>query len=171
VIGHVGRFSESKNQLFILKLLHCLHQNGVKATAILVGDGPLKQKTEAEAERLGLADVVHFPGIRGDVPKWMYLFDVFVFPSLFEGFGIAALEAQCAGTPCIVSDGVPTTVDVGLGLVTNLSLEESIHKWTEVIRGAAAQQRLSLSVIHEFLFQNGFDVEHSVRQWEELYMS
>ncbi len=171
VIGHVGRFSESKNQAFILKLLHHLHQNGVKVSAIFIGEGPLKQKTEAEAERLGLAELVHFPGIQEDVPKWMYLFDVFVFPSLFEGFGIAVLEAQCAGTPCIVSDGVPAAVDVGLGLVTNLSLDGPIHKWTEAISGAAAQQRLSLPVIHEYYLQNSFDIEHSVRQWEELYMS
>lgn len=171
IIGHVGRFSESKNQSFILNLLQHLHHKGVKASAIFIGDGPLKQETETEAERLGVTKSVHFLGIRTDIPKWMYLFDVFIFPSLFEGFGIAALEAQCAGTPCIVSDRVPAAVDTGLGLVTYLGLEEPIQKWTDAIIEVTSQKKTSLSGIHEHFLQNGFDVESGVPQWAKLYMS
>lgn len=171
IIGHVGRFSESKNQSFILSLLQHLHHRGVKASAIFVGDGPLKQEIEIEAERLGVEKSVHFLGIQPDIPKWMYLFDVFVFPSLFEGFGIAALEAQCAGTPCIVSDRVPAAVDTGVGLVTYLGLEEPIENWADAIMDTASLQKPSLSGIHDQFLQNGFDVENSVRQWAKLYMS
>ena len=47
----------------------------------------------------------------------MNAFDVFLFPSLFEGFGIVMLEAQSSGTPCIAADSVPKSTDMGLGLV------------------------------------------------------
>ena len=170
IIGHVGRFSESKNQVFILKLVQHLRQQGVKATAILVGDGPLKQTVEIEAERLGISESILFPGIRSDIPYWMHLFDVFAFPSLFEGFGIAALEAQCAGTSCVVSDRVPVAVDTGLGLLTYLKLEEPIQKWADAIIESAAIPKPNLSEIHKHFLRNGFDIENSVKQWEKLYM-
>ena len=101
----------------------------------------------------------------------MHLFDVFVFPSLFEGFGIAALEAQCAGTPCVVSNRVPTAVDTGLGLVTRLGVEEPIDRWAETVVTSANLTKPSLTEIHEHFFLNGFHVEDSVRRWEKLYMS
>ena len=170
IIGHVGRFSESKNQVFILKLVQHLRHQGVKATAILVGDGPLKRTVEIEAERLGISESVLFPGIRSDIPYWMHLFDVFAFPSLFEGFGIAALEAQCAGTSCVVSDRVPVAVDTGLGLLTYLKLEEPIQKWADAMIKSSAIPRPNLSEIHKHFLQNGFDIENSVKQWEKLYM-
>ena len=171
VIGHVGRFSESKNQVFLLKIIQHFHEKGIKARAILIGDGSLKEEVETEAKKLGIAKSIYFAGVREDIPKWMYLFDVFVFPSLFEGFGIAALEAQCAGTPCIVSDRVPAVVDTGLGLVTYLGLEEPIHKWAKMIITSANLSKPSLPEIHEHFFLNGFHVEESVRQWEKLYLS
>ena len=58
--------------------------------------------------------------------------DVFVFPSLYEGLGIAAVEAQAAGVPCILSDQVPEECKIAEN-VEFLSLNESADLWARHI--------------------------------------
>ena len=48
-----------------------------------------------------------FTGVQQQVPQFLAAMDVFVFPSMHEGLGLALLEAQAAGLPCVVSDSVP----------------------------------------------------------------
>lgn len=58
--------------------------------------------------------------------------DVFLFPSLYEGLGIAALEAQAAGLPCIISDSVPSECRV-TDLAESLDLNLPIDEWADVV--------------------------------------
>ena len=62
---------------------------------------------------MGFWNILDFLGVRTDIPRLMKAFDVFLFPSLFEGFGIVTVEAQSAGTPCILSDTIPKSTDMG----------------------------------------------------------
>lgn len=57
-------------------------------------------------ETLGLTQRVHFPGFipDGDLPLWYSAAETFIYPSLFEGFGLPVLEAMACGTPVICSD-------------------------------------------------------------------
>ncbi len=57
-------------------------------------------------EQYGLANVVHFPGFvpAEELPFWYNSAEVFIYPSVFEGFGLPVLEAMACGTPVIVSD-------------------------------------------------------------------
>lgn len=59
----------------------------------------LKEK----AETLHVADNVHFVGVQYDIPGWLSAFDLFLFPSVFEGLGIAGLEAEANGIPVLAS--------------------------------------------------------------------
>lgn len=58
--------------------------------------------------------------------------DVFLFPSLYEGLGIAALEAQATGLPCIISDSVPSECRV-TDLAESLDLNLPIDEWADVV--------------------------------------
>ena len=74
---------------------------------IVEGKGELYKQLKTQVENKGLVDNVVMPGTRysdEDKPKLLVSFDVFVFPSLAEGFGIVPLEAMAAGTPVICSD-------------------------------------------------------------------
>jgi glycosyltransferase EpsF len=170
IIGHVGKFSRSKNQAFILQVLKQLVNKDKRYVALLVGDGPLKGRIEQEAENMDLSKHVRFLGVRSDIPRLMKAFDVFLFPSIFEGFGIVTVEAQISGTPCIISDSVPISTDMGLGLVRYLSLEESPEKWGEEIGKAINMQKPDKDTLVKALSEKGFSIQQNIEEWMKLYM-
>lgn len=169
IIGHVGKFSDSKNQIFILNLLKKLLKEDERYCALLIGDGPLKAQMEAEADRLGILDHVKFLGVREDIPKLMRAFDVFLFPSKFEGFGIVVLEAQSAGTPCVLSASVPKMTDVGLGLTTFVDLKESLDVWCHKVKESIEKERPSSGFIVETISEKGYNIQSTINEWVELY--
>ena len=107
VVGHVGRLQYQKNQGFLLQAFARLRQREPRARLVIAGDGPDLTDLEVRAVELGIDRDVLFLGVRDDVPRLMQAFDLFVMPSRFEGLGMAALEAQASGLPCILSDAVP----------------------------------------------------------------
>src|SRR5262249_3721845 len=66
----------------------------------------------SRASALGIADGVLFAGARDDVPELLASFDVFAFPSRFEGLCLAVIEAQAAGVPVVATPvgGIRETV-------------------------------------------------------------
>lgn len=169
VIGHVGRFSREKNHIFLLSLIKKLADKGHHFVAVLVGDGPLKEDIEQEAKRIGIDPYIRFAGVRADIPRLMSSFDAFVFPSLFEGFGIVMIEAQAAGTPCIAADTVPRSTDMGLGLVSYVSHKEYEDQWTTEIEKALSILRPDKKIILSAVSENGFDIRTNTSQWMGLY--
>ncbi|MBO0958854.1 glycosyltransferase family 1 protein [Neobacillus sp. MM2021_6] len=169
ILGHVGRFSDSKNHMFILKILKKLVDEDNCFVALLIGDGPLKESIEKEAERLGVLKNIRLLGVREDIPRLMKAFDVFLFPSQFEGFGIVALEAQCAGTPCVISDAVPQTTDMGLGLTSYVSLDKGIEIWCSEVKAALNKERPDSRLINEKISNRGYNIENNLNNWIDLY--
>src|SRR5690625_3850837 len=86
-----------------------------------------------EANQLGLMNHVKFIGIRENIPTILHSMDVFVFPSKYEGLGLVLLEAQASGVPCVVSEAIQPEADVGLNLITTLSLAEGPEVWAEEV--------------------------------------
>lgn len=107
VVGHVGRLQYQKNQTFLLEAFQRLHAREPRARLVLVGEGPNLLDLEARAVSLGVEEEVLFLGQQDDVPRLLQAFDLFAMPSRFEGLGMAAVEAQAAGLPCILSDAFP----------------------------------------------------------------
>jgi len=110
VIGHVGHLHKVKNQGFLLDAFATFHQQYPDAVLLLVGEGPDRPVLEQRAQTLKIAKAVHFLGSRSDVPQLLQAMDLFAMPSQFEGLGIAAVEAQTSGLPCILSDRIPQEV-------------------------------------------------------------
>ncbi|MEG4519582.1 MULTISPECIES: glycosyltransferase family 1 protein [unclassified Microcoleus] len=137
VIGHVGRFEEQKNHLFLLEIAASIAQKQPNLRLLLAGDGSLRPQIQQKAIEMGLDKYVIFAGLRSDVPRLMLgAMDTFVLPSLYEGLGLVLIEAQAAGLPCVFSDVVPEEADVIKPLVQRLSLSQSPSTWAETILAA-----------------------------------
>lgn len=132
VIGHVGKLKEVKNHIFLLDLLKEVLETESRAKLLLVGDGELAGKLKSEAKARHIESKVVFCGDRTDIPAMLKLMDVFVFPSLYEGLGLAVIEAQMAGIRCIASDAVPKETAVSNG-IQYLSLQEEKSVWVKSI--------------------------------------
>lgn len=130
IIGHVGRFTNQKNQEFLLKLLKKMKKGNSEIALVLVGEGENKKKLLKKIELYGIKDKVIVSPPRNDIADLMQAFDVFAFPSLFEGLGIVAIESQAAGLKTICSNRVPKEVKV-TDLVEFLPLD--INIWEDAI--------------------------------------
>lgn len=112
VLGGVGRLDEAKGFEYLLDALGLLVAESRDVYLVLAGGGPLRERLEEQAQRLGLAERVRFAGHRRDVQEVYDALDVFVLPSLCEALGYALLEAMATGLPAVASrvDGVPEVV-------------------------------------------------------------
>lgn len=102
----VGRFARRKRQRALVDVLADLRRRlpaDMVMRAVLVGDGPQLRAVRNDIERCGLAAQVELPGAltRSQIREVLAGADVFVSPALLESFGIAALEARCAGVPVV----------------------------------------------------------------------
>ncbi len=107
VVGHIGRLSNEKNHLFLLDVFSVIKKKLPEAVLLLIGEGDMKVEIKRRIAELNLSDSVKMLGARRDVPALLSAMDLFLFPSLVEGFGIVALEAQASGLPIITSTAVP----------------------------------------------------------------
>jgi glycosyltransferase involved in cell wall biosynthesis len=153
VIGHIGRFHEQKNHAFLIDVFAEVYKRDKSAVLLLVGDGELRDDIEKKVKKLGLKNGVIFAGIRADVENMYQCFDVFVLPSLFEGFGIVFIEAQCSGLPSFASDVVPLEANI-TGLLQHLPFD--IEMWAKTILEKKNFDRVDLS---EKISEAGYDIK------------
>jgi len=106
VIGFLGALQPRKNAAFLLEAFARVAAGHPRAHLLLVGEGPERQALEERARRLEVAESVTFTGrlFERDKAAALAAMDLFAFPSLNEGFGLAVVEAMRAGVPPVVSD-------------------------------------------------------------------
>lgn len=135
LLGHVGRFDKSKNQQYLINIFEELHQKHPNTKLLLVGDGEKIGMIHTIVKEKGLEKEVLFVGQHRDVSPYYCAMDVFVFPSLFEGLGIVAIEAQTSGLPVIASDTIPREAKI-TDTMTFVSLKSTYEVWASVIDSA-----------------------------------
>lgn len=133
LIGHVGRFDPVKNHPFLIEVFAQIAQRVPSAKLILVGRGSGEAVTRQLVHERGLDGQVVFFGVTDHVPDVLKALDVFVFPSFSEGLSMAAVEAQAAGIPCVLSTGIPELAVVSPSLAQRLSLEEGVAMWANSV--------------------------------------
>lgn len=128
VIGHVGRFTAEKNHRFLLEVFARIHQMEPNAVLVLLGEGPLQAAVRQQAEALRVQNAVRLLGNISNANEWYQAFDVFVFPSVWEGLGIVGIEAQAAGLPCLISDSLPDEL-LATDRAAFLPLQKGAQAW------------------------------------------
>lgn len=156
VIGHVGRFVEQKNHTFIIDVFNEVHKEDNNTILLLAGQGPLEPKIKEKVIELGLEESVKFLGQRNDIEDLYQAFDIFLFPSIYEGLGLVLIEAQSSGLNCVASTEVPSKAKI-TNLLTFLDLDGNFNEWTNTI--IKLMKRKNSRKIKRKKFANkGFDI-------------
>lgn len=129
---HVGRYTYQKNQEMAIKIFDKIYQVFPDSQLLLVGFGEDKERLEDEINKLHLYNAVHLiPGNKVDIGKMYAISDYMIFPSYYEGFGIALIEAQAMGIHCFVSEAIQNEANVGL--LTFIKLDDGPGVWANTI--------------------------------------
>lgn len=171
VIGHVGSFSEVKNQSFLIDILIALLKHSEKYSLMLIGEGKTQVDVKNKAEQLGVLDNVIFTGVTKNVPEFLSACDLIVMPSLFEGFPLTIVEEQANGLKCICSDVI--TSDVNLtGNISFLSLDEGPGVWADAVKNTVCfsdRNEASIQAIKK-IKEAGYSIEDEVLKLEQYYL-
>ena len=163
---NIGRFNTQKNQSFLLDIFAELIKRNKKYKLFLVGQGELESQLREKAKQLQIEQDVEFLGLRNYVPELLQAMDVFVFPSLFEGFGIAFLEAQAADLKCVVSDNIANEAHIIKNNIVELSLKKNATFWAEKITNIHNFERKDVTIQ---IKNAGYDIQQNAKKLEKKY--
>ena len=170
LLGHVGRFDDAKNHIFLIPVFEELHRRVPNAKLLLLGDGERMDSIRTLVQEKGLENAVLFAGQHKDVSPYYCAMDVFAFPSLFEGLGIVAIEAQCAGLPVVASDGVPKEASIG-DRMTFHSLAESYEKWADAILSAAKNNVENRESYAAVVAESPYNIQRTIDFLQDFYLT
>lgn len=103
-LATVGRLDPQKNQILLVKAIGLLKNKYPNLSLTIYGEGPLRKELEHEISQLDLQNYIQLPGAIQNLPEQLINQDLFVFPSLYEGFPNALVEAMSLGLPVIASN-------------------------------------------------------------------
>ena len=132
VVGHIGRFSKAKNHTFLIEVFNEILKRKPNSKLLLIGAGPLENEIKCQINQLNIKENVRLLNHRTDVNQLLRLMNVFLFPSLYEGFGIVLVEAQVSDLRCVVSDKV-NPIAIASPNTISVSLTKSASEWADIV--------------------------------------
>ena len=156
VVGMIGILNPFKNQNFLIEIAKELPD----VTFFFVGEGPDRSILEEKSKEV---KNIIFTGKREDVHKFYSAFDIFAFPSLYEGFPMVMVEAQCSGVNIIMNETIDPTTQIVDELCTAMPLDKD--KWVNYIEKAPIKDKQRQ--LNEHLKR--FDIEENVQNLKEIY--
>lgn len=134
VIGNVGRFVPQKNHDLLVEIFAKISEVNPKSFLLMIGEhtSENRERVTNKLDSLGLSGKYMVLQNISDMPSYYGLMDVFLLPSLFEGFPVSLLEAQAAGLKCVVSNTVSEEAFLTEKIVP-LSLSDPAKKWADAV--------------------------------------
>ncbi|TCS73717.1 glycosyltransferase involved in cell wall biosynthesis [Effusibacillus lacus] len=172
LVGTVARLHKVKGHTYLIQAILKLKEKYPNVHYVWVGGGEMYTELKEEVQRAGLADVIHFLGARKDVPELLPQFDLFVLPSVMEGFGLAALEAQMSGIPVIATavGGLLEVIEDGRdGLLVSPQDPDALAKAMDRVLSSPDQFRLMARTGQEKVFQYG-SLERLIQETTDVYI-
>lgn len=161
VVGHIGRFSDQKNHLFLIDIFAELCKRQENSFLLLIGSGPTKEKVIQKASGLGLLSKILILSNRTDIPELLKCMDVFLFPSLFEGLSVTLVEAQAAGLRCVISDTIKP-YNILTDSTVQVSLNSSTKIWCDTLLDVNQKSDMHYNI-------SDFDMNHVVENLAKIY--
>lgn len=176
VVGNVGNLLAGKGHRYLLEAARLVLNDFSGVSFVIVGKEESQESLNRLlqlAERLKIREKVIFTGFRQDVAQLMATFDVFVLPSLWEGFGIVLLEAMAMGKPVIGTKvgGIPEIIEDGANgfLVEPRNPRQLAEKILALLCDESMRDRMGQNgrqIVHE-----RFSIQRTVRATEQVYIS
>lgn len=165
VIASVGRLQNGKNHTFLLDVIKILVNQRSDAVLLLVGEGEAYDALVRKAAALGISDHLIFYGPSERVEELLWCADAFAFPSLSEGLGLVAIEAQAAGLPTLCSPFIPTEAKA-----TDLfqSLPLNTADWAYALSGIESPEREQYA---DFVKAAGFESRNVAETVRKFYLN
>ncbi|MCI7401867.1 MAG: glycosyltransferase [Christensenella sp.] len=163
IVGHIGRFNIQKNHKFLIEVFAKVAHDCDDAILVLIGKGELEAEIKEQVSNYGMQDKVFFLGIKQNANEYLQAMDVFAFPSLYEGLGIAYIEAQASGAKTLISNTIPF-VPITDNL-NSLSIQ-NVDQWVDEIKSEHGKER------KEALFcdlKNEYDIHKTIEKLCKIY--
>jgi N-acetyl-alpha-D-glucosaminyl L-malate synthase BshA len=169
ILMHVSNFRPVKRVVDVVRVFAGVRK-AMKATLVLVGDGPDRDVAQREAVKLGVKKDVRFMGRVDDVADVLRGADLFLLPSETESFGLAALEAMACGVPVIASrvGGLPEVMEDGVsGYLTPVGdVAAMTERAIDILKDTARREAMQRAAVAR---AGDFAAERIVPQYERLY--
>lgn len=165
-LGFIGRLVEQKNPLFLINILENLIKKSENIKLYIVGEGELKENFIDLLKQKGLEKYTIMLGKRNDVNNIMQALDVLLFPSLFEGLGIVAIEAQAASLPVLVSTGVPEEANISEFFYR--IKDYNADAWAEEILRVA--KKIKRRNTEQEIVSSGYDIKNTAKKIRNIYI-
>lgn len=167
VLGNIARFTIQKNHIFLIDIFNEYLQMNQNSVLFLVGDGPKKDD---------IVDYIHYKNLDEKVvlygatskPQELYnLFDTFVFPSIYEGWGNVLIEAQSNGLNCVASEKViPLEINL-TNQIKFISLDNDAKNWAKEIDNQIADSNRFFG--YDILKNSNFNIVNGAHMLEDKY--
>jgi L-malate glycosyltransferase len=169
ILMHASNFRKLKRVNDVVRIFSEVHKQ-VPSKLLFVGDGPDRSAAEGLSRELGVYDDIRFVGKQEQMEEVLAVADLFLLPSDYESFGLAALEAMAAGVPVISSNagGLPEiNVDGETGYLDNVGdiAGMSAHAIQLLSNDSLLKQFKEKAAAHA----RRFDIENVVPRYEALY--
>jgi N-acetyl-alpha-D-glucosaminyl L-malate synthase BshA len=169
ILMHASNFRKIKRIADVIHIFEKVRKS-VPSKLLLVGDGPERPMAEELARELEICDDVRFVGKQQDMEEIYAISDLFLLPSEYESFGLAALEAMAGGAPVIASNagGLPEIIEPGVnGYMSPVGdvVQMSEHA-VRILKDDATLQQFREEARKQ---AERFDIMNIVPVYEDLY--
>lgn len=171
IIGTIGRLVYQKGFSYFLEAARLIHDKKKKARFVIVGQGPEEDDLKHLAKSLGISQVCEFAGLRYDIARVLFAFDVFVLSSVLEGLPRTVIEAMAMGRPIVATDieGVREELrDNETGLLVPPANPDALAKAVlSLLENRKMAKRLGREARKDA--EKRFDLKHTLANVEMLY--
>lgn len=168
VIGMVSRLSPQKNILYALQVMQLLHEKQNNSVLLIVGNGEMEEEIKSWISKNKMGSYVFLLGRHADIENYYQSFDLFMMPSVFEGFPVAGVEAMASGLPLVLSDTITDELSFGDD-VYYLPLSD-VEQWVKTILQLIPKTDPALRLQRQGkVRENGFDIHDTAKKLEAIY--
>lgn len=168
LLGTVGRLTKQKNHKMTINIFNEIKKTYPNVKLMIIGDGYLKENITKQVLNLGIENDVIFLGVQLEVNKYLSAMDAFIMPSLYEGLGIAAIEAQSEGLPTYISENFPNEVNLTT-LIHSFSLSEKPQDIAQMIINNSHKKSIRNANDSMKVRNSNYSLESTVKSFTKLY--